>query len=55
MIVKRADGHHVYSRDGRHLAGPFSTRDAAERHVKKVDQFKQRDRKANGAAAKRRP
>jgi hypothetical protein len=42
-IVKRADGYYVLSENGKHLGGPYGSRDAAEERLRQVEQHKHMD------------
>lgn len=43
MITKRKDGWHLYSKDGKkHLGGPYSKREDAEKREREVAYFKHR-------------
>lgn len=42
MIVKRKDGYHVMSEEGKHLGGPYKTKAAALKRLRQVEYFKHR-------------
>lgn len=45
MIVKRKDGYHVVSEDGKNLGGPYKTEYQAKRRLAQVEYFKHRKKK----------
>lgn len=40
MIVKRKDGYHVVSHEGKNLGGPYSSREQAKKRLMQVEMFK---------------
>ena len=40
MIVKKKDGYHVLSEEGKSLGGPYTTRGEAEKRLAQVEYFK---------------
>lgn len=40
MIVKRKEGFHVLSEEGRNLGGPYTSREEAEKRLAEVEMFK---------------
>ncbi len=40
MIVKRKDGYHVLSEEGKNLGGPYKDRAEAEKRLREVEYFK---------------
>jgi hypothetical protein len=40
MVVKKPDGFHVVSEDGKNLGGPYPTKEAAEARLRQVEGFK---------------
>lgn len=47
MIVKRKDGFHVLSEQGKNLGGPYKDKAQAEKRLKQVEMFK-RIKKGSG-------
>lgn len=40
MIVKKPDGYHVLSEEGKHLGGPYESKEEAAKRLAQVDYFK---------------
>lgn len=40
MIVKRKDGYHVVSKEGKNLGGPYESRESAVKRLQAVEYFK---------------
>jgi hypothetical protein len=40
MIVKKNGQYHVMSEEGKHLGGPYKTREEAEKRLAQVEYFK---------------
>lgn len=40
MIIKKKDGYHVMSEEGKNLGGPYTTREEAEKRLSQVEAFK---------------
>ena len=40
MVVKRKDGFHVLSEQGKNLGGPYKTKEEAQKRLAQVEMFK---------------
>lgn len=40
MVIKSGDGYHVVSHEGKHLGGPYKTKDEAVKRLQQVEYFK---------------
>lgn len=40
MIVKRNDGYHVVAESGKHMGGPYGSRDAANERLRQIEAAK---------------
>jgi hypothetical protein len=45
MIVKRKEGWHVVSEEGRNLGGPYESYEGAKKRLKEVEMFKHMKKK----------
>ena len=45
MIVKRKDGYHVVSEEGKNLGGPYASIEDAKKRLQQVEIFKHIDKK----------
>jgi len=48
MIVKRKDGYHVVSEQGKNLGGPYQSREQAHRRLAQVEYFKHQKPRIGG-------
>ena len=45
MIVKKKDGYHVVSHEGKNLGGPYKSHGAAAKRLEQVEWFKSKGKK----------